>query len=286
MIFRFIKDIISIILIQFYNIFGKKGIVILEYHRVSANISPDDVHSIYPNEFRFQIKLLNKLGYEFLNLPNAIKLLKNGFDKKKKYVVLTFDDGHKDNYKYAYPILKEYNAFATFFIISDYVGKSGWMDYFGNLHTKNTNNFQRWELLSWKELSLMKDHFFVEVHGKSHKALDSLSLKDLNDELIISKNKINSKLNLNTSVFCYPWGKFNKQAIKATIDCGYVGACSTNPGLNFPFETDLWKLKRNEVGRGISKVQFKLLLTNGIIFYDNISFFFNRIKLYIKKLSI
>lgn len=282
MIFRFVKDIISIILIKVSSIFDKNGIVILEYHRVSPNISPYDVHSIFPDEFRFQIKLLKDLGYKFIDLPHAIKLLKNGIDNNTKYVVLTFDDGHKDNLKYAYPILKEFNAIATFFIISDYVGKNGWVDNFGQLHNKNNNNYQWWELLNWEEIMSVNDHFLTQIHGKSHKQMDTISLKDLDDELQTSKTIINNKLNINASVFCYPFGRFNDQVISRTIKNGYIGACSTNKGINIPFQTNLWKLKRNEVGRGISTNQFKLLLTNQILFYDYLSSLFNISKKSIK----
>ena len=276
--FRFVKNIISIILIYFSRYLDKNGIIILEYHRVSRNISSNDVHSITPEEFRFQIKLLKDLGYKFLDLPSAIQLLKHGLAEKDKYIVLTFDDGHKDNLTFAYPILKEFNAVATFFIISDYVGKTGWLDNFGILHNEKSNNFQRWELLNWEEIKSMKDHFFIQVHGRTHRQMDKLSLKELDDELQISRVKINSELNINALVFCYPFGRYNDQVVTRTNENGYIGACSTNQGINIPQETNLWKLKRNEVGRGISKNQFRLLLTNQIITYNYLSTLFNMFK--------
>ena len=40
-----------------------------------------------------------------------------------KYVVLSFDDGRKDFYEYALPILKKYNLTATLNVIADYIGR-------------------------------------------------------------------------------------------------------------------------------------------------------------------
>lgn len=40
-----------------------------------------------------------------------------------KYVVLSFDDGRKDFYQYALPILKKYNLTATLNVIADYIGR-------------------------------------------------------------------------------------------------------------------------------------------------------------------
>lgn len=41
-----------------------------------------------------------------------------------KYIVLSFDDGRKDFYQYALPILKKYNLNATLNVITDFIGKS------------------------------------------------------------------------------------------------------------------------------------------------------------------
>jgi len=272
-----LKIIISNFLLIISKIKNKKGLIILEYHRISNDIEYNDVHSIYPHEFYFQVNYLIKAGYEIVDLRDGINDLFSNNLKNRKAISLTFDDGHKDNILYAYPILKEFNISATMFIVSDYVGKKGWLDETGNLINYNKKNSQRWELLSWDELDIIKDHFNIESHSKSHKYLNKVTNNELYSEIIDPKAKITETLKKNVSIFCYPYGAFNSEVINSVKTFGYKAACSTEKGINNN-KTDIYKLKRNEVGRGISKTQFCLLLSDAICSYDVISTLFNKIK--------
>tara|TARA_B110000114_G_C15093953_1_gene400187 strand:- start:2620 stop:3477 length:858 start_codon:yes stop_codon:yes gene_type:complete len=277
------KNILTYALLRVEKIFGKKGIVILEYHRISESISPEDVHSIYPEEFEFQIEYLVANGYKIVSLPEVIHLLSNGYNKREKIIALTFDDGHKDNIQYAYPILKKFNVKATMFVLSNYVGKKGWLDEKGNLNIEKVQHGQWWDLLSWDELAEISDHFWIEAHGKSHRQMSTLAKQELREELLDPMLVIKETLNIQSTVFCYPFGDYNNEVVEQTKLLGYAGACSTHKGVNEAYTTDFWKLKRNEVGRGITKMQFKLLLNNSIVFYDKGSLCFNRIKTYLNK---
>ena len=280
------KNILSFILLHGVKFFGTSGIVILEYHRISDSISPEDVHSIYPEEFHFQIEYLVTNGYKIVSLPEVVHLLSNGYNKREKIIALTFDDGHKDNIQYAYPILKKFNVKATMFVLSDYVGKKGWLDEKGNLNTEKVKRGQWWDLLSWDELAEIRDHFWIEAHGKSHRYMSTLAKHELREELLDPISVIKETLNIQSTVFCYPFGDYNNEVVEQTKLLGYAGACSTHKGVNEAYITDLWKLKRNEVGRGITETQFKLLLNNSIVFYDKVSLFVNRIKTYLKKANL
>ena len=47
------------------------------------------------------------------------------------YILITFDDGYKDNFEIALPLLKNFNV-NQFFIVTNYVGKNNWFkhDYY------------------------------------------------------------------------------------------------------------------------------------------------------------
>ena len=270
------KLILTYLLLFFDRMFGKRGIVILEYHRVSDKIRPEDVHSIFPEEFYSQIRYLVDSGYKIVSLNEVRHLLLNGFNKKEKIVALTFDDGHKDNIEFAYPILKEFNICATIFVVSDYVGKSGWMDETGSLKNTQSKIGQWWDLLSWEELAEINDFFIIESHGKSHQHLKNLTEEELYMQLRDPKIQIEKMLNIDSKFFCYPYGEFNNNIIQQLKSMTYLAACSSMKGINSPLVTDIWQLNRNEVGRGLSKVEFQLLLTNAIRTYDKISRWFNK----------
>lgn len=279
-----IKTILSHILLLLSKKFGPSGIPILQYHRISNDIKPEDVHSITPKEFYSQIRYLISHEYKIINLHDLVYLLLNGYNKRERFVALTFDDGHKDNITYAYPILKEFNVCATMFVVTDYVGKAGWLDKFGELNITKSNNSQWWDLLTWDELIDISDHFLIESHGKSHKHLTALPYNELNKELMDPILKLKEKLNMQTSVYCYPYGEYSDETIKLVKSIGYIAACSSKKGINKPYKSDFWQLKRNEIGRDISNTHFQLQLTDGAYIYHNISTTFNELKCSLNKI--
>lgn len=93
----------------------KNQAYIIAYHRVVENPSP-----FYPEldirTFEAQIRHLSE-NYSIVPVEEIVKRITTG-QTLKKCLALTFDDGFKDNYTHAYPILKKYNAPATIFLIT------------------------------------------------------------------------------------------------------------------------------------------------------------------------
>ena len=94
---------------------------ILTYHRVlpiqQAVCYPFQGMVMPRDTFEAQMAYLAK-SYVVLDFTQAIELLQNG-KLPKKSVVVTFDDGYRDNYEFALPILKKYEIPATFFVVTD-----------------------------------------------------------------------------------------------------------------------------------------------------------------------
>jgi len=72
--------------------------------------------------FEKQIKYMSQ-HYNVLSLDMAIDMIRERTPIPRKSIVITFDDGFKDNYEYAYPILKKYNLPATFFLADGFISK-------------------------------------------------------------------------------------------------------------------------------------------------------------------
>lgn len=100
-------------------------IVLLMYHRVN---NERDVHglSISPHFFEQQLEYL-KTCYKIISLRDAVSMLATG-TISGTYACVTFDDGYRDNYDYAFPLLKKYNVPATIFVTVDGLesGFFGW----------------------------------------------------------------------------------------------------------------------------------------------------------------
>lgn len=102
---------------------------ILQYHRV--NSGEDDYFdlAVAPEYFEKQMKCLTR-HYNVISLAELIDRLRQGTPIPKRPAVVTFDDGYRDNYLVAYPILKKYKVPATIFLTVGYIdaGRVLWVD--------------------------------------------------------------------------------------------------------------------------------------------------------------
>ena len=110
-----IKEKIELINHNLSKILSNKKNVTLLYHRVLPKVPNFSLgNEICIEEFENQIKYLNK-NYDIVSLNFYSS------NKKLRTISLSFDDGYRDNYLYAYPILKKQNLNASFFILPYYV---------------------------------------------------------------------------------------------------------------------------------------------------------------------
>jgi peptidoglycan/xylan/chitin deacetylase (PgdA/CDA1 family) len=101
---------------------AKSQVIILLYHRVS----PDQdnwflAEPFSPQSFEEQVEYFSRT-YELLSLDKLAYYIQQGKTLPKKALVITLDDGYKDNYLYAYPILKKHHAPATIFLATGHIG--------------------------------------------------------------------------------------------------------------------------------------------------------------------
>lgn len=101
---------------------------ILRYHSVSG---PKDQNFRYltpsiavsPEVFESHIAFLSS-RYAIISLDDVTAWIKGGITLQRPSVVITFDDGYRDNYLCAYPILKKYGVSATFYVVTDAIGNA------------------------------------------------------------------------------------------------------------------------------------------------------------------
>mgnify|MGYP003824504345 CR=1 FL=1 len=112
--------------------FSKSQIFILMYHRVTPIRDSWTLESLSPLNFERQIIYLQR-HYKIISLEHLVESMAKGICLPKKTAVITFDDGYKDNYYYAYPILKNYCIPATFFLSTGHIGTGNlfWWDKIG-----------------------------------------------------------------------------------------------------------------------------------------------------------
>lgn len=157
--------------------------------------------SVSPELFDQQIKYLNHSGYKSIKFNQLT-------ENNEKPIIITFDDGYKDNLVNALPILKKYNFTSTCFVVSDYIGKFNKWDL---SHKK----FMRKELLNKNDiLEWIKYGMDIGSHGKTHKSLTKLLKNEINDEISESKDYIQNLLGYPVETFSYPFGHTNKLSVE------------------------------------------------------------------------
>ena len=96
----------------------RSGLIVFTYHRIAdpfRNLFYDPVISASPESFRTQVQWLQK-HFRIIALDELISRLDDQAPCRELLVLLTFDDGYKDNFDVAMPILRELGVPATFFI--------------------------------------------------------------------------------------------------------------------------------------------------------------------------
>lgn len=98
----------------------RRNLFILFFHKVGPPAAPFFGESIAPTVFDKQIAMI-KNYYEIIDFSRLWEY-NNGQLPAKDLVIITFDDGYKDNYLHAFPVLKKHKVPASVFLATDYIG--------------------------------------------------------------------------------------------------------------------------------------------------------------------
>ena len=211
------------------------GIPVFMYHKVSPNRREGKAEKlrVTPEKFDRQMGYLFNHGYKTLTVEELMRFREGHLQLPGRNVIISFDDGYRDNFTYAFPILQKYNFTAIIFLVSGYIGSTSEWDEGGTE-----------PLLSWEEIKEMwQGRVEFGSHSHTHRLLPSLSREEARREIARSKAVIEEKLGCPIDFFSYPWGKFNPEVKDMVKDCGYRAAFSTLSGRNGPRE-DILALRR------------------------------------------
>jgi len=148
---RFINKFICIMIYYtgFYfilkKLFFKKGLYIFFYHsfvdtaKCRKNNKFISLSSVDRNAFESQLKYFKK-AYTIITMDEAYQLMKSKKPLDKRYLVLTIDDGYKDNFTYGYDLFKKYQVCPTIYLTANNVDKGIylWPDILRNIVYSST----------------------------------------------------------------------------------------------------------------------------------------------------
>lgn len=116
--------------------------------------NPLGILSVSSKGLEAYMKVFQKWDYQMISMDD---LLRENYDVARPYVVLTFDDGFKDNLTVALPILKKYNARATIFINPAYI-------------SRKSDATSDWGFMTWDEIRQAANSgvFDIQAHTMTH----------------------------------------------------------------------------------------------------------------------
>ncbi len=233
-----------------------KTAIVLMYHNIAAPPKTGGLRSLYvtPRMFRFQMWYLRAAGFKVVPLGEILSFTK-GVDQGGRLAALTFDDGYKDFYQNAYPVLKKYGYPSTVFLVSDLIGKE-------NLWDGERLKIRK-RLLDWDEITEMRNHGVAfGSHTKTHPFLSRLPAGAVDEELFVSKAELEERLRLPVEFFCYPYGDYDEKTASVARKAGYLGAVTVNRGLVHRGD-DPFEIRRSFIRLGTHPLLFMLKLHSG-----------------------
>src|SRR5258706_14495245 len=111
-----------------------------------------------------------------------------------KPIVLTFDDGYRDAYEIAFPLLKKYGLTGTFYVVPGFVGEPAYV--------------------TWGELKEMQQAGMeIGAHTMHHPFLTRLSSVNAFREIFMSRLLLASQLEVPITTFAYPYNDHNARIV-------------------------------------------------------------------------
>lgn len=226
--------------LSFYN-YQQRAVTVLAYHSVMREATQKNApYSISETVFIEQMEYLREAGYSVVTMDDAILGLEGKKLLPTKPLVITFDDGYKDNFYIAWPILQRFDYPATIFVATSLIATDGFM--------------------TWQDIeAAYKAGILFSSHTVSHKALADLSDGQIIFELKQSKLLFDENVDINIKYLAYPFGSYKKEMFPILKEAGYDAAFTGHLGTSSP-KTDLYELERVNIVQETGKYQFRLKL--------------------------
>ena len=233
------------------------SIPILAYHdfmtkqdKDKYSPDPNGKYTMYIDAFNEQLKYLKENGYKTINYKTLDRWLKGEIFLDNNTFMITIDDGNLSSYYLAIPIIEKYDYDAVLFIITGRIKPNS------NKYDASAPSFIGDDLIldintKHKKITLGSHSNYLHgtINGLNPK--DVLSYEELRDDLIYSKNV------LNTEIFAYPFGVYDDNYLNAVKDAGFSMAFTFKPSSRVKLGTDSYQIPRININSQVSFEKFK-----------------------------
>ncbi len=207
---------------------AKPELPILNYHSVGA--AADD-YTVPVAGFEEQLDWLASHGFHTVSLHDLAEWRQRRETLPDKAIILTFDDGKADALGIVLPALRKRGMRATFFVITDLVGRAGY--------------------LTWDGVRALADAGMeIGSHTATHPRLPDLPDARVQSELVESRRTLQGELHRPVEALAYPYNSVRARIEKAARTAGYrVAVAGVEHG-----SADLLSLRRMPVN-GMTRME-------------------------------
>lgn len=193
------------------------AVPILMYHRINvvtpATPAASRPLSVHPADFARQMAWLKRHRYRTITQRELFEALMCGRPLGPRPIMITFDDGYRDVFFKASPVLMRLGMRATAYVVS------------GRISGRDPS-FLTWPLLH----ALERRGIEIGSHTVAHHDMTSLSDAEMLEDLTSSRRDLERELRHPVPWLAYPFGAYNERAETLARRAGYLLAVTTRPG--------------------------------------------------------
>lgn len=235
---------------------------ILMYHALVERHEPY-MAAVHVERARFaeQMAWLAASEHQVLPLAEALATLHQPAASRgsRPVVALTFDDGYHSLYTHAQPVLQQHGFAATLFLTTAPVGQPSYASLPEFARSAPLGD----RPLTWDELrALAAAGWHIESHGCTHRPLDTLPASQLAAELRQSRALITKQLGRAPGFYAFPYGSYDRHALRALAPLGYEAGFAVHTGLAMP-TSDRRRLPRVELTAACDLATFQQKVATG-----------------------
>jgi peptidoglycan/xylan/chitin deacetylase (PgdA/CDA1 family) len=215
----------------------RNAAVIVAFHRVQDTPAPDAL-TIGVEMFERYCRFFRR-HFRVMPLRDLVLRFERGLGLNRE-LAITFDDGYRDNFDNAVPVLEKLSLPATFFVVTEWIGTDvvPWWDRAQGV---------RHPWMTWDQVRRLHGKGFdVGLHARTHIDLGRASEAEARGEILDARRELGRQLAAPVELFAYPYGgrqnlaEANRALVKAA---GFRCCCSCFGGSNAA-GTDPFHLRR------------------------------------------
>ncbi len=194
--------------------------MVLTYHNIGAE---PGFNTVAQSSLKEQLAYISS-NYDVVSIEEYVNYMDANDKSKKGSVAITFDDAYVSYSELAMPVLSDLKLPSALFICTGVIGKTNEWD----------SPDKRLPVMNEATIKMLSQNSLVTIgaHTETHRSLTSLGKRDLEDEMVIPKRKLEELTGKAVKYMAYPYGQphlnINAPVVRAVKSAGYKAAFSTN----------------------------------------------------------